>query len=87
MSAWLAMPSAKSALVRWYCWRARARLATRAARVSSWLRTVACCLAGSIWTSGVPGATRSPERTKIRVTCPSTWGMMAAESRERSVAT
>ena len=35
---------------------------------------------------GVPRATRSPERTKILVTWPSTCGMIAAERRDFRVA-
>src|SRR5438552_10333088 len=34
-----------------------------------------------------PAATRAPERTKIFVMWPSTWGMIAAEPRDFSVAT
>ena len=41
------------------------RLAWAAARVSSWLLTVACCFKGSICISSFPAVTRSPERTAI----------------------
>ena len=64
--------------------RALARLLER---VSSWLFTVACCLAGSICMSGVPAVTRSPGCTKISVIWPSTCGMITADSRDLSVAT
>jgi hypothetical protein len=36
---------------------------------------------------GLPASTRSPECTKIRVICPSTCGMITADSRDFSVAT
>ncbi len=74
-------------MTRWYCCRAYSRAARLAARVSSWLLTVACCLAGSISMSTVPAATRWPERTRIWVTSPSTCGMITAESRDFRVAT
>ena len=56
------------------------------ARLASALETAACCLAGLIWTSGVPTLTRWPAFTKMRVTSPSTSGWIVVERSERKVA-
>jgi hypothetical protein len=48
--------------------------------------TVASCLRGSITSSGAPAFTRSPARTRICVTCPSTSGCSTAALRDLSTA-
>ena len=59
--------------------------AWRAVRCDSVFSTVAVCFSGSIWSSGAPAFTTSPDFTKIFRMDPSTCGWTLVECRERTV--
>src|SRR5262245_33579176 len=79
-------PASTSDSSRLTCCRQYWTSASTPVRLASVLRTVASCLIGLIWTSGVPNATRSPDLTKIWVTTPSTSGWTVDDRNERIVA-
>ena len=85
--AWrLTSPWSKSAFCRCSSSRASCSCASCAARVASLLDTLASCFSGSTCASAAPAATRWPERTRMRVTMPSTCGLIALVCRDRKVA-
>ena len=74
-------------MARSNCCSAYRTAASCAARPASSLCTVACCLAGSIWSNAWPAFTAAPDLTKICVMMPSTCGRTSVERRDFNTAT